>query len=51
MYGFPKSERENITDDELKGFKKLANIMLDYTAKQLQAAVQAGALTEVIFDE
>jgi hypothetical protein len=44
VYGYPKSKRANITDDELKGFKKLAEVMLNYNEEQLQTAVQTKIL-------
>lgn len=51
VYGYPKNERENITEEELKGFKKLAKVLLTYNAEQLQTAVQAEVLREVICNE
>ncbi len=51
VYGFPKSERRNITDDELKGFRKLAQEMLAYDEEQLNTAVERGVLGEVVCDE
>ena len=51
VYGYPKSERENITEDELKGFKLLAKVMLNYSEEQVKTALQADVLREVICDE
>lgn len=51
VYGYPKSKRANITDDELTGFKKLADVMLNYNAEQLKTAVETEVLREVICHE
>jgi len=50
VYGFPKSARANIAEDELKGFKKLAALMLNYNEKQIRTAVEMEVLKEVICD-
>ncbi len=39
MFGFPKSAKDNIRTDELKGLKALAQDMLSYDAKALEKAV------------
>jgi len=51
VYGFPKSERGNITEVELNGFKLLAKVMLSYNEKELESAMEAGALMELICNE
>ena len=51
VYGYPKSERENITEDELKGFKLLAKVMLNYSEEQIRTALEADVLREVICHE
>jgi hypothetical protein len=51
VYGFPKSEQENVRSDEVKAFKALAKEMLDYSVEQIKAAVDAEALFEVICNE
>ena len=51
VYGYPKSERENITEDELKGFKLLAKGMLNYNEEQIRTALEADVLREVICHE
>ena len=51
VYGYPKSERENITEDELKGFKLLAKVMLNYSEEQIRTALEADVLREVVCDE
>ena len=51
VYGYPKSERENITDEELKGFKMLARVMLNYNEEQIRTALEADVLREVVCNE
>lgn len=46
-YGFAKSARDNIDKAELEGFRELAGELLGYDDKQVEAALDAGALTEV----
>ena len=50
IYGFAKNVRENIKDNELKGLKTYAGILLNYSDKELNQAVKTGALIEVIND-
>ena len=47
VYGFAKNERDNITQDELMEFKRLAETMLNYTDPELDCAVRNQILTEV----
>ena len=47
VYGFPKSARDNIDDDELAAFKALASEVLAYDDKELETAVEAGVWMEV----
>lgn len=47
MYGFPKNERANIEDDELKALRLLAKELLGYSEQGLAKAVEAGELIEV----
>jgi len=51
VFGFPKSERDNITRDELRGFKDLAKTMLGMTQAQIDKLIKAGHLEEVTCDE
>ena len=51
VYGYAKSERENVTKDELKGFRELAKRMLNYDDAQLQAALKQEALKELDWNE
>ncbi len=48
VHGFAKSERPNITPDELAALKELAAVMLAYDERALATAVASGTLTEVI---
>ena len=48
VYGFAKNARANIKDNELKGLKTYAAILLNYGDKELKQAVKIGALIEVI---
>jgi len=50
-YGFAKNARQNIGQSELKAFRKLAEIMLAFDGKELQAAINNGTITEVICHE
>jgi hypothetical protein len=47
IYGFPKSERENITTVELRNVKRLAKILLNLTDEQLNAELTAGGFVEI----
>jgi hypothetical protein len=47
VYGFPKSERENITAEELKAFRDLAKLMLGYSDEELNKAVANDKLREL----
>ena len=51
VYGFAKSERANITQDELIALKDLASEMLAYDEKKIAKAVASGPLIEVICNE
>jgi hypothetical protein len=47
VYGFEKSGQDNIEDDELREFRRLADKVLSYTDTEIQTAIEAGALIEV----
>lgn len=51
LYGFAKSERDNIDGGELHDLKKLARHYLSYTDEQIAAAVNERELREVICDD
>lgn len=47
VYGFEKSGQDNIADDELREFRRLADTMLAYSDADISAAIKAGAVIEV----
>lgn len=47
VFGFEKSERANITADELAALQEVAADLLGRTASALDTAVQDGALQEI----
>jgi hypothetical protein len=48
MYGFAKSAKDNIGDDELAALKRLAKEYLGYDKKKVDTQLKAGVWTEVI---
>lgn len=51
VYGFAKSDRENIEDDELEKFKILAKAWFALSDKQIEAMIRDRALTEIEHEE
>jgi hypothetical protein len=47
VFGFPKSDQDNISKDEEKAFKKIADIMLNLPDGEIAKQVQANHLIEV----
>ena len=47
VYGYSKSERENVTAEEEKAFKQAAKHVLGLTEKQLAELVERGDFVEV----
>jgi hypothetical protein len=47
VYGFEKSGQDNIANDELREFRRLADKMLAYSDTEIGAAIEAGAVIEV----
>ena len=47
MYGFAKSRRANIDDDEKEQFRQAARYVLAVTEKQLAELLKRGDFTEV----
>ncbi len=47
LYGFAKSERDNIDDDDLARLKKLAAIFPRASVKQIEAWCEEGEMKEV----
>ena len=50
VYGFAKSERDNIRDDELRHWRKLAIVFLEATPAELERLIEADELMEVLDD-
>ena len=50
VYGFAKSDRDNIQRDELKAFRKLAGEMLMLDDEALAAAMGSGTIMEIECD-
>jgi hypothetical protein len=48
MYGFAKSDRDNIEDDELKTFKWMAKDRFTLNEEQIKAELEAGKLVEIL---
>ena len=48
VFGFPKSEQDNIREDEEVQFKKMAKQVLALTDEQLQLLIAKGQFEEVI---
>ncbi|HEY3989699.1 MAG TPA: type II toxin-antitoxin system RelE/ParE family toxin [Acidobacteriaceae bacterium] len=44
---FAKKDKANFTEDELKGYRKLAGILLSWDNKQISNALAAGTLIEI----
>ncbi|CAG9932353.1 type II toxin-antitoxin system RelE/ParE family toxin [Candidatus Nitrotoga arctica] len=51
VFGFEKNERANIADDELEALRDIAEQLLVRTGRQLDEAVEAGALQEICHDQ
>jgi hypothetical protein len=51
LYGFAKSERENIKDDELATLREIAARLLEANEERLAHAIEEGALQEVPYDK
>lgn len=47
VFGYPKSERENLEDDEVANFKKVAKYVLGLTNEELEALIQNGKFKEL----
>jgi hypothetical protein len=51
VYAFAKNARQNIRDDELQEFRRLAVLLLGYSDGRIAEAIETGALIEVGDDE
>jgi hypothetical protein len=49
-HGFAKNDKANVSAKELKGLKRLADVLLGLSDVQCQAAEAAGELIEVVSD-
>jgi hypothetical protein len=47
VYGFAKSDRPNVSQDELAALKELASEMLGYCDGEITKAIESGKLIEV----
>jgi hypothetical protein len=50
LYGFAKSERDNVDDDELETARDIAKGWLAATALQIAQAIADGLIEEVPYD-
>jgi len=50
-YGFAKSEKANVSPQDLKALKRLANVLLNLSAKDVATAIKAGEIREVVNDD
>ena len=51
VYGFAKNDQDNISDDNLKAFKLLADTVLKLNDEEIQTLLDKGDLNEVKCDE
>ena len=49
-FGFAKSDKANLSAEELYEFKKAARLILGFSQAQLDALVEIGRLTEIRYD-
>jgi hypothetical protein len=47
-YAYPKSNRDNISNKELKEFKRIAKLRLALTDKEIETLIDSGKLTEIL---
>lgn len=50
-HGFAKNEKANVSAKELKALKKLADTLLGLSAEEVETAVKAGELRELVDDD
>lgn len=51
IYGFAKSEKENLSQSELETLKELAAILLNYKERQIKQALESGEIQEIEGDD
>lgn len=49
LYGFPKNGKDNLTQPEEKGYRKVARIYLHLSDAAIAGDLKTGALTEVTY--
>lgn len=50
-YGFPKKERDNISDDELEGLQEAGEVLLGLSKAKVATALEEGELFEIEVDD
>lgn len=50
-HGFAKNEKANVSPKELKALKRLADILLSLSSEDIEIAIEAGELIEVVSDD
>jgi hypothetical protein len=51
LYGFSKNERGNITREELRMLREVANVLLGFDARQVAKALATGEIVEMCDDK
>jgi hypothetical protein len=51
MYGFPKSERDNISKEDEQAFKDLSQQMLNFSDADIETMLETGILIEVPYND
>ncbi|QRN05054.1 type II toxin-antitoxin system RelE/ParE family toxin [Legionella sp. MW5194] len=51
VYGFAKNNKDNISDEEVNGFKALASQLLELSNEALKKLIEAKVLIEVPYDK
>ena len=51
VFGFAKNQRENISRSDLQIFKDAAQVTLNFTSEEIEAAIETAKLIEVNCDE
>lgn len=51
VLGFAKSDRDNITSDELESLKRVAKLWFSFDAEEIDKALTEGVLVEVLYED
>lgn len=51
MYGFPKNERDNISQEDEQVFKDLSQQMFDFSDADIELMLESGVLMEVPYND